>query len=70
MIICSNCKEEMVCSRTGVLVLWNVSHGRKGDEFKCPKCENTTTVLNGSSYSVSPLEAAGCEARDRLIEMT
>lgn len=69
MIICSKCRVEMTCNKTGVVVLWGLDHGRSGDEYKCPKCGSKTIHANAQSHRVSHLSAAALEARGYLIEM-
>ena len=64
MIICTPCKREMICSRTGVTVTWNHSHRRPADEFRCQGCGSVVCVANDASYhSDSPVEA------DKHLEM-
>jgi hypothetical protein len=40
MIICSDCKKELICIKTGMSVRYNIdgSHVYAGDLFKCPSC--------------------------------
>lgn len=69
MIICTPCKTEMTCSRTGVTAVWNGNHGYAGDEYICPRCFAITLVTNPSSYVVSPLQFQALESSQRLLEM-
>ncbi|PNV83811.1 MAG: hypothetical protein C0610_16660 [Desulfobacteraceae bacterium] len=69
MIVCTNCRKEMVCCRTGVLVLFGTSHGYAGDEFECPECGNKTIDTNASPYQVPPLQVEAARESGRLREM-
>ena len=69
MKICVNCKCEMQCHKNGVTALWGKNHGRAGDVYKCPKCNNKTLVTNIESYIVSELLRAGLKAENCLLEM-
>lgn len=50
MIICTKCKQEMTCNRTGVTVTWNHTHRRSSDEFKCSDCGALVCVANDKAY--------------------
>lgn len=69
MIICSNCNVEMICHRNGVVAVWAFSHARRGDEYRCPRCDNKTVVTNPNSYHLSPLEREREEQLGTLINM-
>ena len=69
MMICSKCKREMLCSRTGVVVVWSFAHARKGDEYACPSCCATTIQANDQSYHLSPVERQFAEEGGKLIQM-
>ena len=69
MIICSKCKEEMLCKRTGVVVVWSFAHARKGDEYECGSCGSTTISANPQSYHLSPLERQHAEESGKLVQM-
>lgn len=69
MIVCTKCRKEMQCSRTGVLVLFGTSHGYAGDEFECKNCGNVTIDTNASPYHVPPLQVEAHRNSDKLVEM-
>jgi len=50
MIVCTSCKKEMRCVKTGLVAVWNSSHCYAGDEFECPQCNSKTLVISGESY--------------------
>ena len=58
MIICTTCKQEMKCHRTGVTVTWNDTHRRASDEYIC-RCGALVCVANDDSYySTDPVDTA------------
>ena len=69
MMICSTCNEEMVCSRTGVVVVWGMSHARNGDEYKCLECGAKAVYTNAEAYSLSHLSREALEQRNYLVQM-
>lgn len=50
LIICVECKKEMICTCTGKTVVYNGSHCYGGDEFSCSNCENKIIVCSGQPY--------------------
>ena len=69
MMVCSKCSIEMRCTRSGVMLLWNSTHARSGDEYKCPQCGNKSIHANDESYTASMLSVEASQARNRLMEM-
>ena len=56
MNICSNCKVEMTCIKTGRVVRYNGTHAYSGDEFKCNKCGSKIVICNKNPYHNEILE--------------
>lgn len=62
MIICSPCRVEMRCAKTGKKVIYNGDHVYSGDEFWCPKCGSTVVRTADSAYNnPNELEQSGAE---------
>jgi len=69
MIVCTNCRKEMVCSRTGMLVLFGTSHAYSGDEFQCADCGSFAISTNSNPHQISPLSIEAKRSQNRLLEM-
>ncbi len=69
MHICTNCKKEMTCTRTGVLVLYGHTHGYMGDEFGCQNCGTRVISLNALSFAANYAVIDAKEADNRLLRM-
>ncbi len=50
MIVCSKCRTEMTCSKTGRRVVYDFGHVYAGDEFQCKGCGATIVVTNRTPY--------------------
>ncbi len=44
MNICSKCKTEMFCCKSGKKAIFGASHVYNGDEFQCKICDNKVLV--------------------------
>lgn len=53
MVICCNCKNEMVVSEVGVPAIWNQSHTYFGDKVECPKCKNSVLICNNQPVHIT-----------------
>jgi hypothetical protein len=49
-MICASCQIEMRCSKTGVVARWRKEYARRGDVFKCPRCERSVILVEGGGY--------------------
>ena len=55
--ICGKCAVTMRCDKNGVVAVWNVTHRRRGDMFKCPECGAMVLRVNNNAYHEdTPLE--------------
>lgn len=50
MYICTKCKKEMRCEKTGVIARWGDSHCYAGDKFRCPKCKSEILACNATPF--------------------
>lgn len=56
MKVCTKCKIEMVCSKTGFTARFGSGYCFRGDKHKCPECGIEVGVMNPASYhSEAPL---------------
>lgn len=69
MIVCSNCRKEMTCITTGVMVLFGTNHAYPGDEFQCGDCGNTAIHTNTSPCHASDLQVEAHRNSGKLREM-
>lgn len=62
MIICSPCRVEMHCAKTGKKVIYNGDHVYSGDEFWCPTCGATVVRTADAAYNnPNEIEQSGAE---------
>lgn len=69
MNICGSCSVEMVCSKNGMVAVWNKDHARSGDMFRCDNCSATVLIANSESYVLHDLSRQALEAKGLLVEM-
>lgn len=69
MMICAKCREEMSCSRTGVLVVWEGGHAYAGDEYQCRSCEARAIMTGPQPFHAHAERLRAAEERDRLLSM-
>ena len=50
MIVCGNCKLEMICVKTGRPMVWGDSHVYSGDEFECKGCGSKVCHAHGQAH--------------------
>lgn len=68
-MICTPCREEMTCSRTGVLVVWEGGHAYAGDEYQCRTCKATAVMTGAQPFHAVAGRLAAAEAHGRLVRM-
>lgn len=66
MMICSPCRIEMHCVKTGKKVIYNGDHVYSGDEFWCPGCGTTVVRTSDTPYN-NPLEIAQSGEKNCII---
>lgn len=49
MVVCVECKKEMVCVENGLGVRYGNSHVYAGDKYQCKKCLKEIIYTNNSS---------------------
>jgi DNA-directed RNA polymerase subunit RPC12/RpoP len=52
LVICANCKKEMVCIKTGKTAIFGKGHCYVGDEFACKTCGAKTLICTGAPYYI------------------
>lgn len=56
MIICTKCKKELRCVKTGFTARWGAGHCYRGDKYACPQCGAEVGYLTPTPWhSEAPL---------------
>ena len=69
MKVCTDCRKVMVCTRTGVHVVFGHRHAYAGDEHQCPECGSKCITTNPSPYMISEASKYKLRENGYLVEM-
>jgi hypothetical protein len=64
MLICVECKKEMICLENGFGARYGESHVYPGDRYVCPKCYNEVITTNKEAVHDPEKKIPSLQMRD------